>query len=56
VDALLKLIRNEPKVYRFDGRGKLTVTLSTATAQARLEAVEKLLLRLSPRAAVRGGA
>ena len=49
VEALLKLIRKEPKVYRFDGRSKLTVHLATATPQERLDAVEKLLVQLSLR-------
>jgi transcription-repair coupling factor (superfamily II helicase) len=51
VEALLKLIRSEPKTYRFDGRSKLTATVDTDTVQARLDAVEALLDRLTPRQA-----
>jgi len=49
VEALLKLIRGEPKVYRFDGRSRLTATVETATPKDRLEAAEKLLLAVSLR-------
>ena len=56
VDALLKLIRGEPKVYRFDGRSKLVATVHTDTVQARLDAVQTLLERLRPDTGAQAGA
>ena len=47
VETLLRLIRGEPKVYRFDGRSKLTVSRPTASADERLLAVETLLQQLA---------
>lgn len=55
VEALLTLIRSQPKAYRFDGRSKLVATVHTESVQARLDAVENLLTRLRPGAGAHKG-